>query len=74
LSWHPTRTEKLVKKLQENTCAVTELVTHPGYQDPQCEYPYNGRREDELNYLKSDAFRLAIAGYTIDSFKALQAA
>lgn len=72
VSWHPKRTEKLFTRLRENDCAVTELVTHPGYQDPDCEYPYNGRREDELNFLKSSGFKDALAAYSLASFHALR--
>lgn len=72
VSWHPTRTAKLFTRLEENDCLVTELVTHPGYQDPACDYPYNSRREDELNFLKSSTFRDALSGYSLASYQALR--
>jgi len=60
ISWHPTRTQKLMHQLAENTCAVTELVTHPGYYDAQCSYPYNQQREEELVFITDDVFRTLI--------------
>lgn len=60
ISWHPRRKHLLFQKLKNKQRGITELVCHPGYYDKDCAYPYNERREEELNILKSKEFSCAI--------------
>jgi predicted glycoside hydrolase/deacetylase ChbG (UPF0249 family) len=66
VSWHPGRLAVLEKRLRESrTLPVSELVTHPGYSDERCPYPYNQEREAEFAFLRSRAFQKLIRPFRL---------
>ncbi|TXH05379.1 MAG: ChbG/HpnK family deacetylase [Candidatus Moraniibacteriota bacterium] len=70
ISWHPDRLHVLQERLGTATkFSVSELVVHPGYFDPACDYPYNQEREAELQLLKSSQFRTFISRFTLTSYR-----
>lgn len=72
VSWHPTRTAILAERLRAaQTFSVSELVVHPGYFDPACDYPYNREREAELTFLKSPSFQELITPFELASYPAI---
>lgn len=66
VSWHPKRIPVLKERLlASHSFLVTELVTHPGYFDKRCTYPYNQEREGELTFLRSGAFQKLIRPFQL---------
>lgn len=69
ISWHPNRLHVLQERLAAaTTFNLSELVVHPGYFDPACDYPYNQERVAELQFLKSNQFRTFISRFTLTSY------
>lgn len=72
VSWHPERLSVLKKRLREaQSSPVSELVTHPGYADKDCRYPYNVERSQELNFLKSARFRKMLLDFSAINYSSL---
>jgi len=72
ISWHPSRISILVERLQTaQVFPISELVVHPGYFDPACDYPYNQEREAELAFLKSPSFQELITPFELTSYSAI---
>ncbi len=72
ISWHPTRTTTLAKRLRSTQAfPISELVVHPGYFDPTCDYPYNQERESELVFLKSPSFQELVTLFELTSYSAI---
>lgn len=72
ISWHPDRLHVLQERLTAaTTFNLSELVVHPGYFDPACDYPYNHEREAELQFLKSRQFKVFISQFTLTSYSFL---
>ncbi|PID52697.1 MAG: hypothetical protein CR972_00620 [Candidatus Moraniibacteriota bacterium] len=72
ISWHPIRFAKLYRNLQENDAPITELVSHPGYFDKNCSYPYNREREEEMSILQKPEIQdLIISKYELISYDQL---
>ena len=72
ISWHPDRLEILTERMSHSThYTLSELVVHPGYTDPQCTYPYNEKREEELTFLNSPQFQALMAQFVLSSYREL---
>ncbi len=70
ISWHPDRLAVLTKRLRETKIfPISELVVHPGYFDPHCQYGYNQERGAELAFLKSGSFTRLIKEFSLLSYK-----
>jgi predicted glycoside hydrolase/deacetylase ChbG (UPF0249 family) len=66
VSWHPKRLSVLEERLlASRSFPITELVTHPGYFDKRCAYPYNQEREAELAFLRSGDFQKLIRPFQL---------
>lgn len=66
ISWHPARLLVLKGRLRESrSLPISELVTHPGYFDRRCPYPYNQEREVELAILRSKDFQKLIRPFQL---------
>lgn len=64
ISWHPSRLSVLEERIETaKQFSLSELVVHPGYFDPNCDYPYNHKREMELSFLKSEKFQQLITDF-----------
>lgn len=68
IAWVPQRKENLFRFLNEAKGAIVELVCHPGYEDKNCDYPYNAKREIELNILKGENFKKSISRFELISY------
>lgn len=69
ISWHPDRLSVLAERLATaKNFPLSELVVHPGYFDPACDYPYNQERESEILFLKSDQFQKLISPFRLVSY------
>ncbi|TXG77165.1 ChbG/HpnK family deacetylase [Candidatus Dojkabacteria bacterium] len=72
ISWHPTRIPTLEERMKQALqFPVSELVVHPGYFDPRCDYPYNQEREAELGFLQSSSFQEMITPFVLTNFTAI---
>ncbi len=71
ISWHPNRLPTLQERIKAaGLISLSELVVHPGYFDPTCNYPYNKQRETELSFLKSPSFQELITPFELASYPA----
>lgn len=74
ISWHPDRLSILTERLhQAKRSTISELVVHPGYYDPDCDYPYNQERTKELAFLRSLVFKEFLQDFQPTSYTSLKA-
>jgi len=69
ISWHPKRRDVFFDKLKKTYSNTTEIVCHPGFFDPLCDYPYNKQRKEEVDLLLSDDFSKILDDYDLISYK-----
>jgi len=71
IDWHPQRIEILEKDFSKLEIPVAEMVCHPGYYDKNSTSPYNERRQQELDFLKSDRFKKMIKNFELINYNEL---
>lgn len=73
VSWHPERIPVLIDRLKKaRGYPISELVTHPGYADKNCPYPYNKERYRELKLLKSARFQEILTDFSSTDYSQLR--